>query len=104
MTPTRSEIRHEIERGPLAARLAPHWGRVFEAPPEDDPVPDGASAAVIGRMKAAARANAVKRQRVGGLHPDAAFDIVEMLQKSGRVEALGWALAPWMVTDAKGNR
>lgn len=76
----------EIETGPLADRLAPHWANVFQAPTEPRP---------LERERQGSWD--VKTRRAGRLHPDAAFAIHKILTTGSpsRSDELGWGAWPY---------
>jgi hypothetical protein len=91
--PTPAEIIDEIEKGPLAAELAPYWATVFVAPVEAKPT----SPERVGSWE-------VKTRRAGRLHPDAAHEIHRRLTTGvpnrkdtpavpSRAEALEWIIS-----------
>lgn len=86
---TLPELIAEIESGPLAAQLAPHWANEFQAP-------RGARPAEKERQGAFD----VKTARAGRIHPDAAFHIHRILTTSvdgqpSRSDVLGWGSWTW---------
>ena len=95
MIPTVQELINEIEKGPLAAQLAPLWNTVFAAPAEARP---DEAREILPEKKAEARAKVgaweVKTHRAGRLHPDAAFEIHRLLSEA-RFKELGWDGFPW---------
>jgi hypothetical protein len=98
--PTPEALRAEISTGPQSARLLPLWNTVFEAPDDDPPEPDTDDPFVKGRWRSTCQSNDVKRQRAGRIHPDSAYDIVQVLLTTGRMRELGWHVDPQLVTAA----
>jgi hypothetical protein len=99
--PTHEEIITEIESGPLAAQLAPHWNRVFVAPVEAKPLD-----------RTMAKSWEAKTERAGLLHPDAAHAIHKILTTGipntrtvpavpSRAEELEWSFSAKDVKRAK---
>lgn len=75
---TPEQVRHAIEHGEQREALAPHWARVFD-PPDESETPPPLDPANPWKQAEWERAREVKRQRAGHLHPDAAYDIAQIL-------------------------
>lgn len=88
MTPTPEALKAEIESGPYAAQVAPHWAYVHPAPDADPIEPPADDREAHGKWRETGRSNAVKRERAGLLHPDAVFELLRLLQ--ARFVELGW--------------
>lgn len=87
MTP--AEVRHAIEHGEHRETLATHWARVFE-PPDEAEAPPPVDPDNPWKQAEWERAREVKRARAGQLHPDAAYDIAQVL-----------GVSPHLVIEAK---
>lgn len=88
MTPTPEAVKAEIESGPYADRLAEAWVTYFPAPGPDPVEPPVEDSEAHGKWRETCRSNAVKRERMGLLHPDAVFAVLQIL--GPRLAELGW--------------